>query len=243
MMRDYDTLARRVIRCLLDDDGPVPSFTEEELGPWHESVAALREAHAEGGAGAVHQVFITLARRQPGLIHLVAGGEAGHKTVWTAAELFATDFPPPVFIVDELLPRGLSILAGRPKLGKSWLALQIAGAVGGGGTVLGQDVDRGGSFTWPWRTIRRRLHERAERQGMHAEATITFHTAWEPLNRQGLVDLMLALEEGYRFVVIDTLSRALGRADQMDAADMTVLLGSLQQLASRHDLGLLRELR
>ena len=39
----------------------------------------------------------------------------------------------------------------------------------------------------------------------NVEATITFHTAREPLNRQGLVDLMLALEEGYRFVVIDTL--------------------------------------
>ena len=127
MMRDYDTLARRVIRCLLDDDGPVPSFTEEELGPWHESVSALREAYAEGGAGAVHRVFITLARRQPALIHLVAGGDAAHKTVWTAAEFFATDFPPPVFVVEELLPRGLSILAGRPKLGKSWLLLQIAG--------------------------------------------------------------------------------------------------------------------
>ena len=89
----------------------------------------------------------------------------------------------------------------------------------------------------------RRLRERAERQGMNVEATVTFHTAWEPLNRQGLVDLMLALEESYRFVVIDTLSRALGRADQMDAADMTVLLGSLQQLASRQSTaGRLRKL-
>ncbi len=121
MMRDYDTLARRVIRCLLDDAGPVPAFTEEELGPWHDSVAALREAYAEGGAGAVHQVFIALARRQPGLIHLVAGGDAAHKTVWTAAELFATDLPPPVFVVDELLPRGLSILAGPSLASPGWL--------------------------------------------------------------------------------------------------------------------------
>ena len=115
--------------------------------------------------------------------------------------------------------------------------------MGGGGTVLGQDVDHGRVLYLALEDNARRLRERAERQGMQAAATITFHTAWEPLNRQGLVDLMLALEESYRFVVIDTLSRALGRADQMDAADMTVLLGSLQQLASRHDLGLLRELR
>ena len=71
-------------------------------------------------AGAAHQGFITLARRQPALIHLVAGGDAGHKTVWTAAELFATDFPPTVFIVNELLPRELSILAGPSWASPGW---------------------------------------------------------------------------------------------------------------------------
>ena len=40
-------------------------------------------------------------------------------------------------------------------------------------------------------------------------------------------------------VVIDTLARALGRADQSDLADMTVLVGDLQTLALEHDAAVL----
>jgi RecA-family ATPase len=36
----------------------------------------------------------------------------------------------------ELLPEGLTILAGRPKCGKSWLALHIAMQVAAGGRTL-----------------------------------------------------------------------------------------------------------
>ena len=39
--------------------------------------------------------------------------------------LMATDLPPLRFVVSELLPQGLHILAGAPKVGKSWLALWL----------------------------------------------------------------------------------------------------------------------
>jgi hypothetical protein len=65
-----------------------------------------------------------------------AAYQAAHKTTWTAAELLATQFPEPRWAVPDLVPVGLSFLAGRPKVGKSWLALQMAIAVGTGGRVL-----------------------------------------------------------------------------------------------------------
>ena len=40
--------------------------------------------------------------------------------------------PPIRFTISTLLPQGLSILAGAPKVGKSWLALQICLAVAKG---------------------------------------------------------------------------------------------------------------
>ncbi len=40
--------------------------------------------------------------------------------------IYKTDYPSPVFIFDRLLAIGLTILAGRPKSGKSWLTLQMA---------------------------------------------------------------------------------------------------------------------
>lgn len=42
-----------------------------------------------------------------------------------AGTLLTTPLPPTRFIASELLPQGLHILAGAPKIGKSWLALQI----------------------------------------------------------------------------------------------------------------------
>lgn len=42
-----------------------------------------------------------------------------------AHELLDRDLPPPKFCVDTLLPHGLSILGGAPKIGKSWLVLDL----------------------------------------------------------------------------------------------------------------------
>lgn len=55
----------------------------------------------------------------------------------SAREIQEMDLPPINWIVKELLPEGLAILAGRPKLGKSWMALNIALAVANGNDALG----------------------------------------------------------------------------------------------------------
>ena len=49
----------------------------------------------------------------------------------------AANYPPLKFVIPGLIPVGLTILAGPPKGGKSWLALQIAVAADMGGEVLG----------------------------------------------------------------------------------------------------------
>lgn len=55
-----------------------------------------------------------------------------------------TTFVPPTWAVPGLLPEGLSVLVGPPKIGKSWLALNIAVAVARGHRVLGKiDADAG----------------------------------------------------------------------------------------------------
>ena len=53
--------------------------------------------------------------------------ETNSKTlsVIDAHELMERYLPPPKFCVDTLLPHGLSILGGAPKVGKSWLVLDL----------------------------------------------------------------------------------------------------------------------
>ena len=49
----------------------------------------------------------------------------------------ATVFPPIGWIVEGYVAEGLSVLAGRQKLGKTWLALDWAIAVACGGMAMG----------------------------------------------------------------------------------------------------------
>ncbi|RLP22752.1 AAA family ATPase [Mesorhizobium sp. YM1C-6-2] len=51
--------------------------------------------------------------------------------------IMATQFAPIRWVVPDYLPEGLSILAGRQKLGKTWLALDWAIAVATGGAAMG----------------------------------------------------------------------------------------------------------
>lgn len=46
--------------------------------------------------------------------------------IFTAADLLTEDIPPPAWVVSGLLPEGLTLFAARPKIGKSWMSLNIA---------------------------------------------------------------------------------------------------------------------
>ena len=56
----------------------------------------------------------------------------------TGAWLDIQHFPPLSWVVPGLIPEGMSMLVGGPKIGKSWLSLGIALAVASGGRVLGR---------------------------------------------------------------------------------------------------------
>src|SRR5689334_7275770 len=64
--------------------------------------------------------------------------------VFTATHLMKQQFRPRRWAVPGLLPQGCVLLAGRPKVGKSWFALQLALAVASGQPAFGQvPVERG----------------------------------------------------------------------------------------------------
>ena len=80
---------------------------------------------------------------------------------YSGPELQALVFPPQRFAVPDLVPEGLTVLAGAPKLGKSWLALAMAAAVAGGERFLGAiDVEQGPALVLALEDGERRLHER-----------------------------------------------------------------------------------
>src|SRR5262245_22228946 len=58
--------------------------------------------------------------------------------ITTDKDLQTKVFPPVRIIVPGLIPEGVTIVAGKPKIGKSWLALDICAAIAGERFMLGQ---------------------------------------------------------------------------------------------------------
>ena len=58
-------------------------------------------------------------------------------------EIMTTVYKPIEFVIDGLLAQGLYILAGAPKVGKSWLVLDICLSIAKGESVLGQKTLQG----------------------------------------------------------------------------------------------------
>lgn len=160
----------------------------------------------------------------------------------TFHELVTTQWPEPKWIVNQLLPSGLGILAGRQKVGKSIMALQLAIAVASGGYFLDRTVESGRVLYLALEDRPQRLKDRAQKQGCQRD-DIPLDIIYREGFRREIRDLRNGGAErlahhirwgGYRLVIIDTFSRAIFD-DQCDVVDMTDLLDGLQEIAFTHD--------
>lgn len=166
------------------------------------------------------------------------------RKMWTASELLQTDFPAPVWIVPDLLPVGLGYLAGRPKQGKSRLALDLAVAVDTGGCFLGQQVDKGPVLYIALEDGPRRIKDRLEAMATLTTCGVSFYFEWPTIshNSQGLAELKAKITQmGARLVIIDTLTRAVGghRMDWDNLAAVTGIMDDLQRMALDNDVCIL----
>jgi hypothetical protein len=163
----------------------------------------------------------------------------------SAGQILESDWPDPLWAVPGILPTGLSILAGAPKVGKSWLALQFALAVTSGGTVFGRQVEKGAVLYLALEDPPHRLKKRMLKQGWTADLPADFMTIGGfidqvgGLQQGGITRLAALIEQGsYRLVVIDTFSRAI-LADQNDVREVTHELTPYQELAHKMDAAIL----
>jgi len=132
--------------------------------------------------------------------------------VVSAKGLLSTEFPEPRGAVPGVLSEGVSILAGKPKLGKSWIGIDLANAVASGGLALGQiQVERGEvlflALEDGWRRLQDRL--RTTLSGEDTPPGLFFAVEWPRLDDGGLtaIERWMQKHPDTRLVVIDTLKR------------------------------------
>src|SRR5947207_678235 len=175
-----------------------------------------------------------------------AAGGATTVNLTTAADLVAREFKELRWAVPQIAAEGLTILAGKPKTGKSWAALDFAVAVAGGYSALGNvQCQQGAVLLLALEDNDRRLNQRlkAVLQGQSAPPALEIATQWRRADDGGLNDLhaWLGAHPNARLVVIDTLQMI--RSDRSKTAgvyaDDYQAIGRLKALADKWNVAFL----
>lgn len=155
---------------------------------------------------------------------------APKKDLWTATDLLHADFPEPTWVVPHILPEGLTMLGGRAKLGKSWLALQLAQAVAVGGRFFDYPIEPRRVLFLALEDGKRRLKQRMKAQEWPDCDGAFFLTTCKPPDLEKWLD-----HTGAEVLIVDTFSRFFS-LDQSDVQPVTEALGGLQTMAHERNL-------
>ena len=167
--------------------------------------------------------------------------------IGNAAELRGMTFPPIRYVVPGYIAEGCTLLAGRPKLGKSWLVLECGLAVARGDSCLGSIAcEQGDVLYLALEDNRRRLQGRIDKLlgSFNPEwpAAFEYATEWPRANEGGVrqdqgVDLAKA---NPRLVIVDVLAMfkpVRGSSESLYEADYAAIKG-LQALAGEHSVAI-----
>ena len=160
--------------------------------------------------------------------------EGMHDGAWLNKQVF----PPLRYAVPELLPEGLTLLVGPPKVGKSVLLLRVGLETARAGEVFGLQAEGMQVFYLALEDSDRRMQARADELlgGGEIPADFTYQTEIKPGRLIETVAAWLG-KAGRGLVLIDTLGRALEPARNGETTyerDYRIM-NSLKQTADAHD--------
>ena len=146
-----------------------------------------------------------------------------HSSNWkdhliTAKDLKDKDFPPVVWAVDGVIPEGLTVLAGDPKVGKSLVAVDICSAIASGLHSFGNRKCTEGACLYvsledPERRVKARIKQQCDLWPDRFKLlTGGISQLGEGFYRQ--MDEMLLLWPDLRCVVIDTMAFVIPQKPQ-----------------------------
>jgi RecA-family ATPase len=151
--------------------------------------------------------------------------------------LMNRDIPPLKFAVQNILPEGLVMIAGRPKAMKSWTMLDLVYCVENGAKFLGQDVEKGNALYLALEDSERRLKDRVLKLG-HAfnriHPTVDVEAPYIGFGLEEDIQKWIDESKSPRLIVIDTLARIKPRVKRSNGTAYDLdneLLRNLQKLA------------
>ena len=155
--------------------------------------------------------------------------------------LMSQPLTPLNFTVDTLLSQGLHVLAGSPKVGKSWLALWLAVTVAKGEPVWGMGVKQGTTLYLCLEDSTLRIQNRLFEITEDAPANVHFATESCVLGRglEAQLCTFLAEHPDTVIIIIDTLQMIRGAGFDNTYANDYRDLSALKRIADAHGIAIL----
>lgn len=166
-------------------------------------------------------------------------------SVTPATKILSTVYPDVKNLIEGIMPPGAFFIYGKPKIGKSWLALQIALAVSTGGKVFDRPARKGKVLYLALEDGERRLKRRMTLQDWENQsggAAVDYMLPKQFRSEIGYINnpaggkrLLAHIERGnYLLTVIDTFSRAIN-LNQLKSELMTDAIAPFQEFCQAQE--------
>jgi len=132
---------------------------------------------------------------------------ADSQLIISAGDLLNQEFAEPKWIIEGIIPEGVTLLTSPPKIGKSWFVLDTVMSLSLGVPVLGKNTSAVNTLYLALEDNPRRLKSRIQRQsvGDIKQARCSLTTQWKP-GTEGLLQLHNYVKaENPGIIAIDTL--------------------------------------
>jgi hypothetical protein len=154
----------------------------------------------------------------------------------TASNLKTKIFSPVKYVVPGYIPEGVTIFAGKPKIGKSWLLYDLCLACAADRFVLGQIKPIQGDVLYlALEDSERRLKKRLQKLWPDGDwpAQLTLTTSWRKADAGGLDDIDEWCESAARpvLIVVDTLEKFFAKIHAAAYTTDYLAIAGLHKLA------------
>ncbi len=157
--------------------------------------------------------FNDMAKEQPGRATDILLGQCSLLVPITVRKIMATEYKKIKWAVEGIIPEGLTVLAGRPKFGKSWLMLGLGYAIATGQLAWSYGKTTGGNVYYlALEDSERRIKDRVlSMEGYFDTYPENFHIFTEfPRIGNGFVeeiDRLVTNDKNPGLIIVDTLQK------------------------------------
>lgn len=163
--------------------------------------------------------------------------------IYSAEDLVSLPVRKTKYLVDGLIPNGLSILSGAPKVGKSWMMLWLSLRISQGKDVWGMKTNKCDvlymSLEDPFHRIQERLFDIAE----DVSDNLYFTNGSDKLNNGFQAQIYKHMDDHPEtgLIIIDTLQKIKSCSDgnAMSYADDYETISTLKKIADRYRIGII----